>query len=174
MSAPQRYVPHRQLPCYSYVPGMFPHPISHVDGHMRGMIDKPIHDAEDGAFGFDLFNHGYYWEAHEAWEQGWIVLGRKGVEADLCKGLIKLAAAGVKAREGKPEGVRRHARRAEELLRGCAECESENLSQHERDRCVEWAKFAKAVYEDADGYVDTREDPVVRVFDFTLELPEPG
>lgn len=32
------------------------------------------------------------------------------------KGLIKLAAAGVKAREGKPAGTRSHARRAAELF----------------------------------------------------------
>jgi hypothetical protein len=32
------------------------------------------------------------------------------------KGLIKLAAAGVKASEGRPAGVRQHARRAAELL----------------------------------------------------------
>jgi hypothetical protein len=64
----------------------------------------------------DLFNHGYYWEAHEAWESLWHAAGRKGPTADLLKGLIKLAAAGVKAREGRPAGMRRHARRAAELL----------------------------------------------------------
>ena len=37
--------------------------------------------------------------------------------ADFLKGLIKLAAAGVKLREGNPRGVKRHAARAGELLR---------------------------------------------------------
>ena len=64
----------------------------------------------------DLFNAGYYWEAHEAWEALWHAGGRKGPTADLLKGLIKLAAAGVKASEGRPAGVRQHARRAAELL----------------------------------------------------------
>jgi predicted metal-dependent hydrolase len=64
----------------------------------------------------DLFNHGYYWEAHEAWESLWLGCGRTGVTADFLKGLIKLAAAGVKARERRTEGVLRHARRAAELF----------------------------------------------------------
>jgi predicted metal-dependent hydrolase len=67
-------------------------------------------------FGCDLFNHGYYWEAHEVWESLWKACGRSGTTADFLKGLIKLAAAGVKHREGRPEGVRRHAARAVELF----------------------------------------------------------
>ncbi|HEY2148520.1 MAG TPA: hypothetical protein VGH32_11320, partial [Pirellulales bacterium] len=39
-----------------------------------------------------------------------------GAVADFIKGLIKLAAAGVKAREGRLDGVRSHARRAAELF----------------------------------------------------------
>jgi predicted metal-dependent hydrolase len=69
-------------------------------------------------YGLDLFNHGYYWEAHEAWESQWHAAGRHGPAADFLKALIKLAAAGVKAREGRAAGVRQHAQRAERLLRG--------------------------------------------------------
>jgi hypothetical protein len=43
-------------------------------------------------------------------------LGRTTPEARLVQGLIYLAAACVKIREGKPEGVRRHATRARKLL----------------------------------------------------------
>jgi hypoxanthine phosphoribosyltransferase len=68
-------------------------------------------------YGLDLFNHGYYWEAHEIWERIWHACGRAGPAGNFIKGLIKLAAAGVKAREGRPEGVRTHARRAAELFR---------------------------------------------------------
>ena len=64
----------------------------------------------------DLFNHGFYWEAHEAWESLWHAAGRRGPVATWLKSLIKLAAAGVKAREGNPVGVERHARRSLELV----------------------------------------------------------
>jgi predicted metal-dependent hydrolase len=67
--------------------------------------------------GVDLFNHGFYWEAHEAWEGLWHACGRKGAMADFLKGLIQLAAAGVKHREGIPQGVTNHAQRAAELWR---------------------------------------------------------
>ncbi|HEX4000862.1 MAG TPA: DUF309 domain-containing protein [Pirellulales bacterium] len=67
-------------------------------------------------FAVDLFNHGYYWESHEVWESLWHACGRRGTTADFFKALIKLAAAGVKAREGRPEGWKRHLGRADELL----------------------------------------------------------
>jgi predicted metal-dependent hydrolase len=69
-------------------------------------------------YAVDLFNHGYYWEAHEEWERLWQAAGRRGPVADFLKGLIKLAAAGVKQLEGRPAGTRNHARRAAELFRG--------------------------------------------------------
>jgi hypothetical protein len=68
-------------------------------------------------YGVDLFNHGFYWEAHEAWESLWHAAGRKGAVAAWLKALIKLAAAAVKLREGNARGVERHATRALELLR---------------------------------------------------------
>src|SRR5207247_1606784 len=63
------------------------------------------------------FNGGYYWESHVAWESLWTAGGRKGVVADFLKGLIKLAAAGVKALEGTSKGVKSHSSRAAELWR---------------------------------------------------------
>ena len=50
--------------------------------------------------GITLFDRGYYWEAHEAWEGLWAAAGRAGAIGDLLNGLIKLAAAGVKHRQG--------------------------------------------------------------------------
>jgi uncharacterized protein len=112
------------LPPYSYVPGKFPHPTSDERGHSYGRVEPPCAPpASDNwrscvpySWGFDLFNHGYYWEAHETWEAVWHACGRAGTKADLVKGLIKLAAAGVKAREGSSDGVRRHLLRAAELF----------------------------------------------------------
>lgn len=117
----------RTLPPYSYVPGLFPHPIRAPNGHMHGTPESQI-DADDQAavraahyWAVDLFNNGYYWEAHEAWEALWHAYRRSGARADFVKGLIKLSAAGVKAREGNAAGVNRHAQRAVELFRGVAE-----------------------------------------------------
>ena len=67
--------------------------------------------------GLDLFNHGYYWEAHEAWEGLWQVADRDGTLRTLFKGLILLSAAGVKIRERKNAAAARHAMRAAAQLR---------------------------------------------------------
>lgn len=112
------------LPPYTHTPGVTPHPISDPRGHSYGHreVASPRFDPEqwfeNEAFtqGIALFNRGYYWEAHEAWETAWNSVGRNGVSADFLKGLIKLAAAGVKAREGNSLGVQRHLQRAIELL----------------------------------------------------------
>lgn len=123
-----RYVPQRPFPRYAYVPGRQPHPVTDPRGHSFGIepAEVPPLDATcpeesiEFLYGIDLFNHGYYWEAHECWEGLWHAAGRTGPVAVLLKGLIKLAAAGVKAREGNSTGVQRHARRAADLLEQAA------------------------------------------------------
>ncbi len=112
------------FPPYSYVTGLSPHPLRDPAGHGCPGPDETEQppSAEDWQaceaylWGIDLFNAGFYWEAHESWEAVWHAAGRRGAVADWCKGLIKLAAAGVKAREGRVDGVRRHAVRALELF----------------------------------------------------------
>ena len=120
----KRYAPGIEFPPYSYVPGKYPHPESDPAGHSYGVELDPIDllpeqklvEHSTFLYAVDLFNHGYYWEAHEQWEQLWHACGRKGATADLLKGLIKLAAAGVKYREGVLAGMLKHGTRAIELF----------------------------------------------------------
>jgi uncharacterized protein len=118
-----RLLPDEPFPPYSFVPSRFPHPESDPAGHSFG-VPRQIPSSFDPVAwstsreylrGLDLFNHGYFWEAHEAWEGLWHACGRTGTTADFLKGLIKLAAAGVKHLEGRPDGARSHAGRAAEL-----------------------------------------------------------
>ena len=69
-------------------------------------------DPDSLLWGMDLFNQGYYWEAHEAWEALWRAAIRGSAEHNLLQGLILLAAAGVKLRECKLGAARRHGNRA--------------------------------------------------------------
>lgn len=123
---PARYAPQRPFPPYAFVPGQHPHPVTHPEGHSFGQREEPLpspNPAEldqnfEFRFAVDLFNHGYYWEAHEAWEGLWQASGRQGSLADFFKALIHLAAVGVKAREGNINGVIKHAQRAQELFEG--------------------------------------------------------
>ena len=127
---PPRYLPARALPPYAYLPhrdpkDRHPHPERDPGGHQRdgapdpAVTGPPDPDAwrETPAFlwGVDLFNAGYYWEAHEAWEGLWRAADGAAAAA-LLHGLIKLAAAGVKAGVGNPRGTARHAGAAAELF----------------------------------------------------------
>lgn len=141
---PPRYAPAISLPPYSYVPGHdLPHPVNDPRGHLytqahqaheppispsvlsslptdpvsrRHALAATLAAAPEWRFALDLLNGGFYWEAHEAWESFWHALGRTTSEALFVQGLIHLAAACVKIREGRPAGVTRHTQRARELL----------------------------------------------------------
>jgi hypothetical protein len=124
MTPSDRYAPERPFPPYAYVPGRHPHPVRDPKGHSFGHSKEPVASPNAAdldqnpamRYAVDLFNHGYYWEAHEVWEGLWQAVGRQGALADFLKALIHLAAAGVKAREGIANGVKRHAERAKELF----------------------------------------------------------
>lgn len=126
-----RLAPGVPLPPYRFVPGSkLPHPTGDPAGHSfgkRAAPDPSAAELQDWAVcvpylhALDLFNHGYYWEAHEAWEALWQACGRHGPLADFLKALIKLAAAGVKVREGVLAGVRSHGSRAADLFERVAQ-----------------------------------------------------
>jgi hypothetical protein len=78
-------------------------------------------ESVDYLRGIALFHNGFYWEAHEVWERLWHAHGRTGPVAEVLRALIKLAAAGVKVRQGQTRGVVTHARRAAAALRCVAE-----------------------------------------------------
>jgi uncharacterized protein len=140
-----RYAPDISLPPYSYVPGHeLPHPVNDPAGHLycaqasqaheplittsqlstlpsdpvsrRRALAAIVAENSQWLYALDLFNAGFYWEAHEAWESFWNALGRTTPEARFVQGLIHLSAACVNIREGKPMGVSRHTKRARELL----------------------------------------------------------
>ena len=84
------------LPSYRYVPGLLPHPFRSLEGHMN--LFKPTFPENKSwekdhqfLYGADLFDHRYYWEAHENWEHCWNKA--KGDERICIQGLIQLSAS---------------------------------------------------------------------------------
>ncbi|MCE9554094.1 MAG: DUF309 domain-containing protein [Planctomycetes bacterium] len=131
------------------------------------------HECHELLYGMDLFNYGYYWEAHEAWEAVWHSVGRGGLLGDFLKGLIKLAAAGVKVREGRTLGVVRHALRAEELFSRTAERMPSAPESVERRflglSIDELRRIARGVAENPPRLTPRDRVPSVEiVFDFSL------
>jgi uncharacterized protein len=122
-AAPRRYASD-PFPPYRYVPGRTPHPRRHPAGHSYGRPEPrpalvaPEAWATSGAYlaAVDLFNFGYWWECHEAFEALWNGAGRQGEQARFLQGLIQIAAAGLKRVQGPPAGARALARRGMDRL----------------------------------------------------------
>ncbi len=72
---------------------------------MTGRTGSPKTTAERLERGRLLFNEGRYFEAHEVWEEAWLVEG--GAMKILLQGLIQIAAGCHKAGEGQPGGCAR-------------------------------------------------------------------
>jgi hypothetical protein len=113
---PDRYAPDRPFPSYAFLPGRDPHPTRDPRGHShaaegeapaRYVAPEAWRTNEDYLFGADLYNHGYLWEAHEAWEGLWHQAKHDGVQADFLQGLIQCAAACLKIPMGQPVGLAR-------------------------------------------------------------------
>jgi len=149
------------FPSYAFVPGgPWPHPAA---SHQ-----KPTNEAERQAMldrGIALFDAGYYWEAHELWEVLWHVFGRHGPKADVLKGLIKLAASGVKVREKQRHGVVTHASRAAETFVKARDCGGERLFGFDLNELI---NLARAIADKPPEDVSLREARVAIVFDFQL------
>jgi len=170
-----RWLPGEPLPPYAFVAPHRPHPTKDPQGHSYGRDEAPeapldpARWRESKAFlrGFDLFNRGFYWEAHEAWEGLWHAAGREGPVALLLKGLIKLAAAGVKVRQRMPDGVRLHCERAEAHFRGVAAATgAPRVAGLDLDRLVERARETARRADHLRG--DGRREVEV-VFDWTID-----
>jgi hypothetical protein len=131
------------------------------------------HWADSAAYlrGIALFNQGYYWEAHEVWETLWHAHGRRGPVAMILQALIKLAAAGVKVREGRPVGVRTHAVRAAALFEGARALVGPYHLGLDLDECV---ARARTIASDPPVDPENAGAAVSRVLAFTLEPEERG
>ena len=179
-----RLVSERSFPPYAYIgEPTQPHPCNDPRGHSYGLSEpKPAplepdrwRESEDYLFGIDLFNHGYYWEAHEAWEGLWVAAGKRGRVAEFLKGLIKLTAAGVKVRQGRVEGIRKHSARAVEHFRKTAAGFEAGERTGEDPRfaglSLDWLEaFAGEIGERAGEWPRHEGEGAIVVFDRALEI----
>ena len=110
-----RYASAKPFPSYAYLPGRDPHPTRDARGHSYGGEKVPTpylpaerwRENEEYLFGVDLYNHGFLWEAHEAWENLWHPAKHDGVQAGFLQGLIQCTAASLKVPMEQPRGLER-------------------------------------------------------------------
>jgi len=165
---PVRLLPERDLPPYAYLPGKFPHPVRDPAGHSFGAGNdgELANSSEEFVWGADLFNQGYYWEAHEAWELLWQQAEAATPQRLFYKALILLAAAGVKLREGKPRPAARHYGRAAAHLRAVQE-----QGGYETVLTLTVADLLEQIGQIASVFPSCRDEPRA-VFSFLL-IPSP-
>ncbi|ADG67269.1 protein of unknown function DUF309 [Planctopirus limnophila DSM 3776] len=173
-----RLLPSTELPAYTFIPGSdAPHPYRDPRGHSyqkrhppsRPLIPASWAENRNYLLAMDYFNYGYYWESHEEWERLWRVSTPDSLVGRFLKGLVKLAAAGVKVRENSIHGVRRHSASAGEIFADvAAEVDAEffcglefTVLQFASDRAAQLGFREKVV-----------GSTPVRIFPFVL-VPEP-
>lgn len=103
----------RALPEYRHLPFQNAHPFLDEDGHSFGEKLLPSEsfstenwqDCEAYLFSIDLFNHGFWWEAHERLKHVSIGAGRESEAGQFVQGVIQVAAALLKHFMGEKVGA---------------------------------------------------------------------
>jgi hypothetical protein len=145
------------LPAARYVPGSgAPHPRARPKIG-SGTLDREIllpsaRWGEQAAYlhGVDLFNHAFFWEAHEAWEGLWA--RAEGTQRLFLQGLIQLAGALLKHDVQSAGGSLRLSRAARRRL--AAVCEQEGLAPGARFMGMDVRALLQAI--------DAAFDPLVQ------------
>lgn len=160
MSDDQRYAPQCAFPPYAFLPGRDPHPNRSPEGHSYTTEEEtppPYLEAEDWRtnegflFGVDLYNYGYLWEAHEAWEGVWIVSKHDDSQRETLQGLIQCSAAALKLRLEEPRGFAKLSSAGLARLDGvCAEEALPYLGLELRAFVEAYREFASSDPTDAD------------------------
>src|SRR5437868_3427744 len=97
----------RPFPPYRFTPARDPHPIADPRGHsylpsgtghaiVEYVPPEQWRRSMEYLYGCDLYNHGYWWEAHEAWEGLWRVVPRDSAQHRFLQGIIQVAACHLK------------------------------------------------------------------------------
>jgi len=113
-----RFAPSLPLPARPFVPGTgMPRP----QLALAPLRPDATPDAPEALahfrFGGDLFNGGFWWEAHECWEQPWRAAVRGSARRLLLQGLIFWAAGHLQWSRGRIQGGEWHLERALARLR---------------------------------------------------------
>lgn len=104
------------FPPYRFVPGRHPHPTASPRGHSYrppGEAEPPVtfyppeawFKSPDYLYGCDLYNHAFWWEAHEAWEGLWKTTPSGSAQRHFLQGVIQVAAAHLQLLQKSEQGL---------------------------------------------------------------------
>ena len=127
MPYPDKKVPRysdKAFPPYRFIPRETPHPTEHPEGHSYKKKESPVEILTETnwsrhptyLYAVDLYNYGYWWEAHENFEQLWRLYPKNDLTRNFFQGLIKISAAFLKWQQKQNRGTAIHYRGAMDLL----------------------------------------------------------
>ena len=117
----RRYQPQRAFPERAYVPGQSSRPVAEADSPALELeavyLPHPRwREHAEYLWGVDLYNAGFFWEAHEVWEALWRANAHDADQHLYLQGLIQTAAACLKGVMLDADSARRIGARALERL----------------------------------------------------------
>ena len=103
----------RNLPAYRHLPFWNPNPFHDRDGHSYGEKLSPPQsfnvetwwDCDDYLYSVDLFNNGFWWEAHVYFKQLCLAAGQNSQPGRFILGLVLIAAAMLNYYLAEPESA---------------------------------------------------------------------
>jgi hypothetical protein len=108
----------RPFPQSRYKPGESPRSVRLLSKAWLDRLPDPVAfgpgswmHSDHYRYAVDLFNHQYWWEAHEVLEGLWVENGRRTELAIFLQGLIQISAALLKASTGVHTGAARLSRK---------------------------------------------------------------
>jgi uncharacterized protein len=120
----------RPFPPYRHVPGETPHPSRDPRGYAHGahptdlpsLMTTSWRDSQDYLYAVDLYNHGYWWECHEALEGLWHAAGHRSAAGQCLQAVIQCAVAHLKTETGNGVGARKLLAHAEGHVAEAGQC----------------------------------------------------
>ena len=103
---------HHAMPARRHIPGSGSVPD-------RAVLTAATADREDAfAYGADLYNHGFFWEAHEVWEAVWMAATPNSARRQALRSLIQMTNACLKLAMGKRNAFERLAAEVAQISPG--------------------------------------------------------
>ncbi|MCH8147475.1 MAG: DUF309 domain-containing protein [Planctomycetes bacterium] len=170
------------FPAYRFISGRNPHPTADPEGHSYHAPGSPTESislvipaewakSSDYLYGCDLYNHAYWWEAHEAWEGQWQLTDKTGIQGRFLQGLIQVSACHLKRFVRHAKGVERLRRRSLEYLRAVVD-ETTDVIFMGLDLAAFVARF-EAYYDTRDARANITLDHDSRAYPYLrLEGPD--
>ena len=152
------------LPGFAHIPGQTRAADNRLTALLAEIDKKPDRLRQRADYGCQLFEAGFYWEAHEVWEPVWHAARPNSAAALLVQAAIALANAALKIRMHQPRAARRLLQRVSSLLAGCPP--AAELKKLHPDRLVQLADWLQTqVLDCLDASSQTNDAPQQAVFE---------